>query len=33
VLPGGLAVGSDGALYVTIFATVPGGGQVLKITP
>jgi hypothetical protein len=29
--PGGLAIGPDGAAYVTNFGIVPGGGQVLRI--
>jgi hypothetical protein len=32
-LPGGIAVGPDGALYVTNWAVLPGGGQVLRIVP
>jgi hypothetical protein len=30
--PGGLAIGPDGAAYVTNFGIVPGGGQVLRIS-
>jgi hypothetical protein len=33
MLPGGLAIGNDGAFYVTTFATIPGGGQVVRINP
>jgi sugar lactone lactonase YvrE len=33
VLPGGIAVGKDGYLYVTNYSTFPGMGQVLKIMP
>jgi hypothetical protein len=33
VLPGGVAVGKDGYLYVTNYSTFPGMGQVLKIMP
>jgi hypothetical protein len=29
--PGGLAIGPDGAAYVTNFGIVPGGGQVVRI--
>jgi hypothetical protein len=29
--PGGLAIGPDGAAYVTNFGILPGGGQVLRI--
>lgn len=32
VFPAGVAVGEDGALYVTNFGIFPGGGQVLRIT-
>ena len=31
--PGGVAVGSDGAIYVTNVSIAPGGGQVLRIAP
>lgn len=30
---GGVAIDNNGAVYVTLFATVPGGGQVVKINP
>ena len=30
--PGGLAIGPDGAAYVTNFGILPGGGQVLRIS-
>jgi hypothetical protein len=33
VLPGGVAVGKDGYVYVTNYSTFPGMGQVLKIMP
>ncbi len=33
VMPGGLAIGPDGALYVTNFSVVPGMGQVIRIQP
>lgn len=33
VMPGGIAIGPDGAIYVTNFGTVPGGGEVLRIEP
>lgn len=32
-LPGGLAVGNDGSVYVTNNTTVPGDGQLLRINP
>jgi hypothetical protein len=31
IAPGGIAVGPDGALYVTNRGTIPGGGQVLRL--
>jgi hypothetical protein len=31
--PGGIAVGADGALYVSNLGTAPGGGQVLRFAP
>jgi DNA-binding beta-propeller fold protein YncE len=31
--PGGIAIGPDGALYVTLFATSPGDGEVVRIQP
>jgi sugar lactone lactonase YvrE len=31
-MPGGLAVASDGTIYVTNWAVLPGGGQVIRIT-
>jgi hypothetical protein len=33
VFPVGVAVGRDGAVYVTNFGIFPGGGEVLRITP
>jgi sugar lactone lactonase YvrE len=33
ILPGGVAVGSDGSLYVTRFSTAPGAGDVVRIRP
>lgn len=33
VAPGGVAVGPDGALYVTNFSIFPGAGQVVRIEP
>lgn len=33
VAPGGVAVGPDGALYVTNFSIFPGAGQVVRIMP
>jgi sugar lactone lactonase YvrE len=33
VFPAGVAVGPDGALYVTNFGIFPGGGEVLRVTP
>jgi sugar lactone lactonase YvrE len=33
VFPAGVAVGPDGAVYVTTFGIFPGAGQVLRITP
>lgn len=33
VMPGGVAVSADGAIYVTNLSVSPGGGQVLKIVP
>jgi sugar lactone lactonase YvrE len=33
VMPGGLAVGPDGALYVSNFSIMPGDGQVVRIVP
>ena len=32
VFPAGIAVGRDGALYLTNFGIFPGGGQVLRVT-
>jgi sugar lactone lactonase YvrE len=32
VFPAGIAVGRDGALYLTHFGVFPGGGQVLRVT-
>ena len=32
VFPAGVAIGYDGALYLTNFGIFPGGGQVLRIT-
>ena len=32
VFPAGVAIGPDGALYLTNFGIFPGGGQVLRIT-
>jgi glucose/arabinose dehydrogenase len=31
VFPGGVAIGPDGAAYVTNFGIFPGGGQVLRV--
>lgn len=31
--PGGVAIGPDGAIYVTNFSTSPGGGEVVRLTP
>jgi len=33
VFPGGIAIGRDGALYVTNFSVLPGAGQVVRIVP
>jgi hypothetical protein len=33
VKPGGIAIGPDGALYVTNFSTSAGGGEVVRIVP
>lgn len=33
VMPGGLAIGPDGALYVSNFSTSPGVGRVIRIVP
>jgi streptogramin lyase len=33
VEPGGIAVGPDGALYVTNFSSTAGGGQVVRVSP
>jgi sugar lactone lactonase YvrE len=33
VMPGGLAIGPDGALYVSNFSVMPGMGQVVRIVP
>ncbi|HEY0947793.1 MAG TPA: ScyD/ScyE family protein [Opitutaceae bacterium] len=33
IMPGGLSIGPDGAIYVTNFGTSPGGGQVVRIEP
>jgi sugar lactone lactonase YvrE len=33
MMPGGIAIGDDGALYVTNWSVLPGGGQLLKIVP
>jgi hypothetical protein len=33
VFPGAVAVGPDGALYVTSRSNAPTGGQVLRISP
>lgn len=33
VMPGGLAIGPDGALYVSNFSIMPGVGQVVRIEP
>jgi hypothetical protein len=33
VMPGGMAIGPDGAIYVSNFSTAPGAGQVLRIQP
>ncbi|MEO7274878.1 MAG: ScyD/ScyE family protein [Vicinamibacterales bacterium] len=32
-MPGGVAIGPDGALYVTNWSVLPGGGTVVKIVP
>jgi hypothetical protein len=32
VFPGGVAIGPDGAAYITNFGIFPGGGQVLRVT-
>jgi hypothetical protein len=32
VFPAGIAVGGNGALYLTNFGIFPGGGQVLRVT-
>jgi glucose/arabinose dehydrogenase len=33
VKPGGIAIGPDGALYVTTNSISAGGGQVVRIVP
>jgi glucose/arabinose dehydrogenase len=33
VFPAGVAVGPDGAIYVTNFGTSPVAGEVLRVTP
>lgn len=33
VMPGGMAIGPDGAIYVSNYGTAPGAGQVVKIQP
>ncbi len=33
VMPGGLAIGPDGGIYVTNFSTSPGAGEVVRIQP
>lgn len=32
VMPGGLAIGPDGALYISNFSIFPGAGQVVRVT-
>jgi sugar lactone lactonase YvrE len=32
-MPGGVAIGPDGALYVTNWSVLPGGGTVVRIVP
>jgi hypothetical protein len=33
VMPGGMAIGPDGAIYVSNFSVFPGTGQVVRIQP
>lgn len=33
VMPGGMTIGPDGAIYVSNYSTSPGGGQVVRIEP
>jgi sugar lactone lactonase YvrE len=33
VMSGGMAIGPDGAIYVSNFSTMPGTGQVVRIQP
>jgi hypothetical protein len=33
IMPGGVAIGPDGAIYMTNFSVLPGGGQVVRVRP
>jgi hypothetical protein len=33
MMPGGMAMGPDGAIYITNFSTAPGGGAVVRVQP
>jgi hypothetical protein len=33
VMPGGMVIGPDGAIYVSNFSTAPGAGEVIRIQP
>jgi hypothetical protein len=33
IMPGGMAIGPDGAIYISNFSVVPGGGEVVRVVP
>ena len=33
IMPGGLVIGPDGAIYISNYSVVPGGGRVERVTP